>query len=292
MKILTFSTIIIFVISCFPSACSHNMEKNSIKKKQSSIKMVKDSILILSIKEIDDRNQVATYNYYLDTINNHLSVIFNHNLINSQYKSYNITSHSIEDINKSEGNLRFQIKNGLIVKKTLDDKDDGISFEYDQARRLRKIHFDGGKIEFIWKRDTILQVNICPIAYSDSTSQRFNQLIKIKHSNTTFTKHYSSELLNNLLGNGMGDYLFVHLGLYGRLPVGNDYTKEIISYDYKGLHRQEHCSIKEFYSDDSILLISEKHESNKKIYKYKYSWSLPNISVLYDHLISYPLNIP
>ena len=92
---------------------------------------------------------------------------------------------------------------------------------------------------------------------------------------------YSPELLNSFVTDTQGELLFAYLGLYGRLPLGNDYIEEIITYDYRGVGSKKHIIYNEEYSNDGTLMKYQCHlRGNETGQKRSYSWNLTNLKYL------------
>jgi len=111
----------------------------------------------------------------------------------------------------------LKIRDGLVREDRVVDVWGGYStyFDYDQDRRLRAISSSEG-ISFLldWKEDTI--------TVSHKSENVFSHYITIATETNSGHGVCSPEpLYNSLLRDLQSEYLFIQMGLYGRLPEGN-----------------------------------------------------------------------
>ena len=277
MKYIKTLIMILFVLLLL--ACSINTNSNAHKNVPSFLPESNehDSIFLLSITDVDDSDQVYMFSYYLDTLNCRLSFVGFRNQEVTSYRCYTINpKESIEYDDNMEGHVKLILRKGLIVEKRFTDNNVSIKLEYDSLRHLKSIVYVGGMKILLWEGNHLQQVS-----YLDSTSSRFNQIQNIQYECPRDSKGYSLELLNSIVTDTREEFLFAYLGLYGLLPMGNDYIVEKITYDYRGIDNRKYFVYNEDYSNDTILIKSHIYpRGNSKGQKKSYLWNLPNIDYL------------
>ena len=269
--------IIVLIVFCIGQiSCSSNhrrgMEKNL---QQSSIKnSCCDSIFLLSISNTDNDGFKNIYSYYLDTINNKVSVVDQCNLTIRSYRCFTIdNTGDIRYFDDIEGNIKLSIQDGLIKKRTFLNTNRSVDYEYDDRRRLKKITYVGGEQLFSWRNDCLNKSS-----YIDSTSNRFNQIISVQLNSHYLTRKHSPGLLHRALGNSWDEYLFTFVGLYGKQPKGNDF---IIEYNTHGYEFKKTYILKEEYSNDDNLYEEYYSSKNKKEYQKKdFNWNISSVCAL------------
>ena len=261
------------------TACSNNSKKNieGVGLSSSSVSNERDSIFLLSVTEVNDSNQIYMLSYYLDTLNYRLSVVGTRHQEVSFYRCYSINpKESIEYDDNEDGHVKLLLRKGLITERLFVETNASIKHEYDSLQRLKGIIYVGGRKIVSWKDDRLQRVS-----YIDSTSSRFNQTHNMHYDSPQPSQGYSPELLNSFVTDTQGELLFAYLGLYGRLPLGNDYIEEIITYDYRGVGSKKHIIYNEEYSNDGTLMKYQCHlRGNETGQKRSYSWNLTNLKYL------------
>ncbi len=261
------------------TACSINSKKNAdgIGNSYLSVSDERDSIFLLSITDVNDSNQRCIFLYYLDTLNYRLSVVGVRNQETCFYRCYSINpKESIEYDNNEGGHVKLLLRKGLITERLFVGTNASIKHEYDSLQRLKSMVYVGGKKIVSWKGDRLQQVS-----YIDSTSSRFNQTRNIQYDSPQQSQGYSPELLNSIVTDTQGELLFAYLGLYGRLPLGDNYIEQMITYDYRGCGSSKIICYNEKYSDDGMLTKFQRHLGGNEIgLRRSYSWNLTNLKYL------------
>ena len=277
MKYTKYLMVTIFLL--LYTACSINSKKNAdrIGHSYSSVSDECDSIFLLSITDVNDSNQVYMSLYYLDTLNYRLSIVGMRNQETCFYRCYTINpQESIEYDDNEGGHVKLLLRKGLIAERLFVETNASIKLEYDSLQRLKSIVYVGGKKIVSWKDYRIQQVS-----YIDSTSSRFNKTRNMQYNSPKQSQGNSPELLNSIVTDTQGELLFAYLGLYGRLPLGNNYIEQMMTYDYRGRGSSKIISYNENYSDDGMLTKTQRHLGENGIGRKKfYSWNLKNVKKL------------
>ena len=237
----------------------------------------RDSIFILTIIDEAYSDQETRLSFYLDTLNSMLSVIGEKRQIVNSYRCYSIIpGESIEYENNIEGHVKLLLKGGLIEERVFEGTDGSVKHEYDSLQHLKNIVYTGGRKTLSWDGDYLNKV-----IYTDSTAQRFNQLMNVLYDSDNHSEDISIELLNRIVAESRYEFLFTYIGLYGHFPKGNSYSIEDITYDYKGLENKKTYVCKELYSSDGLLVKSYQNLGNKDNTHLRcYSWNYPNLKLL------------
>ncbi len=258
------------------TACSITTKRNTVEYGASlSPKTYEcDSLFLLSITDVDDTKQENKLLFYLDTLNSRLNVIGQWHQEVNFYRCYSINSKkSIEYDDNMEGHVKLTLRRGLIVERGFKETNVSIRYQYDSLKHLKSIIYVGGQKNLSWDCDCLHRV-----IYIDSTSNRFNERYNILYDFNYPSNCYSPDLLNSIITNAKSEFLFAYLGLYGRLPLGKDYTIEKINYDYTGGRIKKSTTFKEYYSNDGLLINSSRYQvESKTIQKRSYFWNYSNI---------------
>lgn len=236
-----------------------------------------DSIFLLSINDIDEFGEKHEFLFFLDSINNRLSVVGKYHQIISHYNIYTIhPGESIEYDNELDGHVKLLIREGLIIG-SITEQGRGIQYEYDSLRHLSGIRLNKTKKLVLWKGDSVKHVVMID---SIINSHRYTK--NIYYSDKERSSSYSPELLKEIINLSWDEYLFTHLGLYGKLPIGNNYIVEDLSYGYEGIIYRISNEYNENYSDNGYQIKSKKQSGGSERMRIReYEWNQPNVLALF-----------
>ena len=276
MNTIRFLSLIIQVLLFI--SCSTNPNRN-VQKAGSSLlpeSNESDSLFLLSVTDGIDSDQVSMFSYYLDTLNSRLSVVGLKRQKLCFYRCYSIIpKESIEYDDNMEGHVKLILRNGLITDRLFLGTNVSIKHEYDSLLHLKGIEYVGGRKIVSWENDRLQR-----ILYIDSTSTRFNRTWNIQYDSSKRSQGYSPELLNRIVADDQGEFLFACMGLFGQLPLGNDYIEERITNDYRGMESRRKSIHNESYSNNMIISSHRRSDNNRMDNRKSYSWNLLNLKYL------------
>ena len=233
-----------------------------------------DSIFLLSVTENDNGHNYYYY-CFLDTLNNKLSILQTSNQIVYSYSCYIINPGvSIDYDDKTEGHMSILLKDGLISKRIFTETNIAIEYEYDSLCYLRRVSFGGTECKLSWNGDSLKELSYKAPEYKWKTKAY------VVHSRDNHPLNYSLDLLNyaDLSKDNCEHYLFAYLGLYGKLPVGNHYTIEKITYDHLGVENKKCRVFEESYTSNGIEQESKSYyRDSERVNKRTLIWNTPNI---------------
>ena len=105
----------------------------------------------------------------------------------------------------------------------------------------------------------------------------------VVYSRDNHPLNYSLDLLNyaDLSKDNCEHYLFAYLGLYGKLPVGNHYTIEKITYDPLGVENKKCQVFEENYTSNGVEQESKSYyRDSERVNKKTLVWNTSNIEQL------------
>lgn len=275
-------------------SCSkgHKIVQNEAEPSSVPIQKDRDSIFLMSVIETDGYGQNLNCYLYLDSINHRLSIIKQYNLEYLSYESYKIKPGVLIEYegtllahktiapegskNRCEGGISLLLKNGLVDKIKYLNTDSCSRYEYDSLQHLRSIEEGDVKRMLFWKGDMLLQASIIY-----SAQNRFNKTINVLYNTNNRCQNRSPLIMHEVFYHNWAYLLFSHLGLFGKIPYGDNYAIENV--DDMGVNSQ--VIYEEKYAVDGMLVECKYHnKGSERPRKLQISWNRPNISVL-DKLI-------
>ena len=238
----------------------------------------------LFLCSIDEKKDYDHYTYYLmlDTLKSTINVYKEeYGKVSHDYSLKICPDSSIMFYKETEGSIRLNIKNGLIRSRTYED---GYveNLLYDKENHLMSIRNMANTTTFIWKNDSLVQLNIDIKTRGDSL-RKFVRSYMIPVS-TICHNTKSPELFCRMYQHyGINEILFSMLGLYGEWPLSPDsYSIKEENFGVNSSHYIRDTKVSNIYTESDMLL---ETYSFYKVYAYiqQFNWNLDNMNRIFNY---------